>query len=644
MATFHIEERVRVDNRSEEKVKVLLSCQVDPGEDTLIIPDEVKVLTPDCFKGLVNVKKMILPSGMDSLCAFLTHPSARIRLLWNKARFSDLESLEYIDIKNVTFIPAGTFYECKKLRTIKSNNPLKLDKYSLLHCFSLKEIDCDETELVDALGDTELFRYPILQKDLDVAEMIVDYDYSAIKNQTDFRENWENIFASRTKIETVLFYDDQPTLVIIDAPYDSKNIDEFHFVTETLPSVMADLKIFHYGDGFVPYIYTGDVAWEYVIESLKSHLEIEIGDIDSPRDKIVTLEDALYFLKLNYLSDKLDDMLDDLILFSETIDERREKSQSLLYVFITYLTIMRDYYKGAGEYEKVTKINKYLSDASSDYLERLLSKEFDEMAHCSHGWAVYLTQEDLLPYQTEIDKAVTYKVCDAFATKLGYPTNIDFKKYDICGIVDSYQSFDYFSVDLFGSVDHLWCRCLQEYNVDPELIYPDSTFRNDFVIYMYISSLLNDDQETIAAVNKAYEDAGEDLWWGFRNDSIQKVMKAETISEEKASEYMWYDCGLMRDDVDYARFLTDPAYFEEIMPDGEWCYFLVAFDIDAIILEHDWKSFEFLRSLTENMGAEDWYQYGNFYFEEAFYTDEDIVELTEETFKTITSIGSQVID
>ena len=629
MATFHIEERL-IFGPGDHKMTVLISCQADSSEDTLIIPDEVDYLDPDCFKGLSHVKKLILPSGRDHFG-------------WSS--FRDLESLEYIDIKNVTFIDAGPFYECKKLKTIKSNGPVRLARYSLLHCFSLKEINCDETELVDALGDTELFRYPILHKDLEVAEMIVDYDYSAIKTQTDFRENWENIFASRTKKENVLFYDDQPTFVIIDAPYDPKNTDEFYFVYETLPCAMADLKIFDFSDQFVPFIYTGRVALEDVIENLESSLEIEIGDIDSPRDKIVTLEDALYFLKLNYLSDKLGDMQDDLIENSKTIDERREKCQSLLDVFITYLTIMRDYYKGAGEDETVTKINKYLSDASSDYLERLLSKEFDKMAHCSHGWAVYLTQEDILDsYESEITKAVTYKLCDAFATKLGHP-NIDFQKYDVFyGCVDSYQSFDYFSVDLFGSVDHLWCRCLQEDYVDYCPIFPDSTIRNDCVIYMYISSLLNDDQETIAAVNKAYEDAGEDLWWGFRNDSIQKVMKAETISEEKASEYMWYDCGLMRDDVDYARFLTDPAYFEEIMPDGEWCYFLVAFDINAIILEHDWKSFEFLRSLTENMGAEDWYQYGNFYFEEAVHTDENIVELTEETFKTITSVGSQVID
>ena len=125
---------------------------------------------------------------------------------------------------------------------------------------------------------------------------------------------------------------------------------------------MDDIGIFGYEETFIPWISFLDIEIEDVIESLEDKLEIEIGDIDSPRDKIVTLEDALYFLKLIYLSYKLQDMQNDLIKKSKTIDERREKCQSLLDVFITYLTIMGDYYKGAGEYEKVTKINKYLSN------------------------------------------------------------------------------------------------------------------------------------------------------------------------------------------------------------------------------------------------------------------------------------------
>ena len=121
-------------------------------------------------------------------------------------------------------------------------------------------------------------------------------------------------------------------------------------------------------------------------------------------------------------------------------------------------------------------------------------------------------------------------------------------------------------------------------------------------------------------------------------------MQREEISEESASTYIWYDCGLKRSDVDYVKFLTDTAYSEEIMPDGVYSFFLIAFDINAIILEHDRRSFEFLRSLTENMGDEDWYDYGNFYFETIVINDDGFVPLDEAAFNSITYVQSQAID
>ena len=614
MAKFHIEERP-IFGHKDQKKKFLISCQADPDEDTLIIPEEVEDLCSDCFKGLSHVKKLILPSGMG-------YGSST-------ARFSDLESLEYIDIKNVTFIGAGPFYECKKLRTIKSNGPVELERYSLLHCFSLKEINCDETELVDALGDTELFRYPILHKDLDVAEMIVDYDYSAIKNQTDFRENWDNIFIHRTKKENVLLALNRPTFVIIEDLMDDHNSDEFLFVKIDLQDKLEDCgSLFDYNNHLIPYLALSD-SYEEAISEIDDLLWArEIGDINSPRDKIFTLEDALYFLRLDYLGYEIEELESELM---KTVDKSNPRAKSLLEKVIRYFTMMLDYFKAAGADAEVKELEKALSYASSDYLDDLLSE----------GPKGLLDYDLLFRCKCDIRRAVTYKLLDAVATDMGHP-NIDFKKYDCEVYYDSAQNFTYFSVSLYGSVDHLWCMDqIINYAAEEEGLFVPYN-RDYFLVYMYISSLLNGDQEIVDAVDQAAEK--DPSGWQITKKIIKRVMQREEISEESASTYIWYDCGLKRSDVDYVKFLTDTAYSEEIMPDGVYSFFLIAFDINAIILEHDRRSFEFLRSLTENMGDEDWYDYGNFYFETIVINDDGFVPLDEAAFNSITYVQSQAID
>ena len=94
MAKFNI-----VDKKEDDIKKMLLSCEVEPNEETLIIPNDVEILHPDCFKGLKHIKKLVLSEAIKRLDEFWVDDDGYTRS--HSVSLKDLESLEYIDIKNM---------------------------------------------------------------------------------------------------------------------------------------------------------------------------------------------------------------------------------------------------------------------------------------------------------------------------------------------------------------------------------------------------------------------------------------------------------------------------------------------------------------------------------------------------------------
>ena len=95
--------------------------------------------------------------------------------------------------------------------------------------------------------------------------------------------------------------------------------------------------------------------------------------------------------------------------------------------------------------------------------------------------------------------------------------------------------------------------------------------------------------------------------------------------------------------------LLDFDYFRKIMPDGAYSNILIAYDIENIILDHDFDSFKFIYGLTLHMKEGEWYKEFNFYFNTTAIADTndepcEINILEEEGFNTIYSVDDQLID
>ena len=649
MAKFNI-----VDKKEDDIKKMLLSCEVEPNEETLIIPNDVEMLHPDCFKGLKHIKKLVLSEAIKGLNEFWVDDDGYTRD--HSVSLKDLESLEYIDIKNIVRIPSGPFFDCKKLKVIKSNKKIRVEKYSLLHCFSLKEIDCDKKDIELALGDTDLFNYPLMNKNLDVARLKVDYDYTNIKNQGDFIDNWGDIFESRIKREIITFENEtRPILTICDHGRNRDSLEDYCFVCWSLSGKILDLGPFEICESYLPYFTPSNAKLDDFINNLENEFDIELKDIDSPRGKIASIEDAIYFLKLGYLESELSDDIEKAVYEAKTNEEKERIIEGVIEKTKEYLLIEEDYYKEKDEPNIVLLLNDCLS-TSSGWKEKLMKNAEWFSSLLGADYIYDLTNVNLSDdvYYAIINEAELF-LFNALANKMGHPIE-DLKKYGNC-LVDKYIVCDYYSISLTGDINHVYCTEFESvgpnpgdlindicYMIDNEI---DEEIRTNYATVIYLSRLLNHDEKGI----KAFEENQYDGGYLCANGAFKNyfLFKNDDKSSTKRSSYLWYTCGLRPSNFDCWKPLLDFDYFREIVPDGQYSTVFVAYDIENIILDHDFESFKLIYGLTTHMKSEDWYQDFNFYFntKAIVETDSGVDEiniLEEEGFNTIYSVDDQVID
>lgn len=650
MPTFKIEKIF--NNWKEKDVNVLVSCEVSEDGTTLIIPDEVEELKSNCFKGLKNIKKLILSDKI-----------ARIYGL----SFKELESLEYIDIKNVICIDSGPFFDCRRLKTIKSNHKLVLDRYSLLHCFSLKEINCNEKDIVKALGDTEIFDYPLLNKELDVARMKIDFDFHKAKNQKEYLDSWTDNFENRCKKELIVFDSGKPTFVVTDSGFSRDNLIETNIIYYQLADNISHLGPFSFEGDWLPYpnVYKKDTSYDEFVNNVEQVFVVKLGDYQSPRSKIDNLEDAIYFFKGNYLEHEIFTLsLDLTVALRDGLEF--DKTDELFDITKQYVSMLINYFTSQGDTDKVEVLKAHLNNShmwKDAYIDKVIKIEKENPHRGTED--AFESLEMLFPecgeladFSSTFNRGVCNKLYKFLAIKLGLSEDIDIEKYRRAPYdADECRALDYYSMSFAGELNRVICSI--ETVTDKDDIYSDlglfwdldydneGLFRKNSFFLMYTSYFLRNDAETIhKAIDNGYDDLQEPAYWP--SEKYEILLDDHRESTIKSS-YLWYTCGLKPEDIDYFKFIIDYQYFNKIMPKGKWSYFLVAFDIENIILSHDFKSFKMIYDLTKNMKDGDWYQPNNFYFNEtAFVTSDDSIAtiniLNEEGFNTICEISDQPID
>ncbi len=603
----------------------LLSCKVEQDETTIIIPNEVEKLERNCFNGLKNIKNITL--------------SENIRTLYY-IYFRDLESLEYIDIKNVKFIPTGTFFDCRKLKTIKSNNKVFLKYCSLLHCFSLKEINCEEKDIERALGDTKIFEYPLLNKDLDIARIKIDFDFKKARNQKEYIESWPDNLESRSKREFVLFDDLEPVCVLEATDFNSNPLADFDYITGEFSDNICDLGAFERVEGILPWPTAMNVDYQTFVSNLEDELETKFKDYESPRTTLNSVEDALYFFKLLYLEQEINE-----IGYEIQLDELQNRLQEYLFFHKNYCIAINDT-KNAAIFDSLMQKAKKLDEAYPK-----MKKMF------SFGTMLSDILKTVFPEFVDI----LYDIVDA-ATIIIYKALLKHYGRNADGIENYYKTapcnncvvYDYYSLSFRGDVNHtLYLTSAFEDESWYQRIWnmyaynmPSMSLRERLLLTVYSTYFLRDDQESLQMIQDRWEDPCDT---SIIVPEYFNYLVKNSITSEIKSSLIWYTCGLKPEDIDYLKFMLSEDYAFEIMPDDKWSYFLVAFDIENIILSHDFYSFKIIYDLTKNMKDEDWYQPFNFYFDECALVIsgsslETIDILNEEAFNTISEVNDQPID
>ena len=132
----------------------------DIVDGVFTVPENIKVIDDEVFRGNALIKKVILPEGLEkiSTSAFeycknlesINIPSTVKEI--EETAFSECESLSSVNIPSgVEHLFNGTFYKCSKLKNITLSNGLKsIEEYVFEECENLPEIKIPNS--VESIG------------------------------------------------------------------------------------------------------------------------------------------------------------------------------------------------------------------------------------------------------------------------------------------------------------------------------------------------------------------------------------------------------------------------------------------------------------------------------------------------------------
>lgn len=586
----------------------LISCNIVENEDTLIIPDNVENLGCDCFKGMVNVKKIILNEKIKSL---------------GEVYFRDLPSLEYIDIKNVEFIERKNFCDCKKLKVIKSNRKVKLANNSLLHCFSLKEINAGEDELELALGDTEIFDYPLTNNKLNVARIKVDYDFSKITNQSDYISNFQSHYFTRIKKELIFNSGE----VVIASHFEGLNdLIEYIFSLPSTENTGSLIPPINFNDEDIDEL---EKFFRYdSSEHLYFMLELQ-RSINNLTDEI----DQIYNARKNR-NERIEDLFSQLYL--DVLENLQRFYEDLEYNFETINNDLMNFFD-ESEKDNIKKtivlINKFIDEAD-DFKNSIINKDWDKFAN---QYLFILNNEILCEFDDKLNIIIEFNLakhckCESQFCKL-------MKEYRVSSVdINNLDVITYHT----GLTGDLQCTYYENNHLEAD----------DFFDLMFQYS--DEISPTHSRMSYLYDMMSFVLYLKDRekykscvkNSSIQNPENIQfvfplVINNKKQSEYMWYLCGIKENNLDYYKLMSDPDYQNSSIRSKKFNIDIVlVFDIERMILLHDLESFKFIYNLKADMSSDN---NRGFSFPNKTIDGKDDI-LDEDVFNSITKVYHQSND
>ena len=556
---------------------------VDEGETKIDIPDNISLLAKNCFKGHVE-------------CVTKINLSEKITALEDRI-FNCFPNLTDIDIKNVDVVYTGTFSGCFNLAGIYSNKPVHFFPFSLFHCFSLISAwGRDKKEMVQAFGDTSIFIYPYFYDELEEAVLKIEDNLSDEADFEEYLRKWPENFLNRHVREIVLSRHGENGVAIKDTFSNHEELEELINLVLPLRDSLKDKPFYYLEPVIIPEIclYDDEVA-------TFTHFMTKYGYNPDDDNQFVfgelnTVNDVVNHFVFMLIKDKIVDLSFD-ILNAEEDEEKASIAQNLEIAYRSYLDFLSGFAKNQHLDEYISLVDETLIPGIDILKKSFLDGSFQEKMHYSNVICLLSEKDEVACQKLEerVEKILNAKLFNIICKKDFGREIKNIEKYLDVSDFDLVTVYDFYSNSFYGHVNHVTftqngfdrtdANDLLKLMLDdrknnlPTIV--ESLYENLLIQNLF----LKQDYEELKKVRE-YFDIGQ-------YSPFKKILNVEERGDKSNKLTYYFECNSLKEEgFSTASLLCDEKYKEAHKGALPYPSYLLVYDLENMILDHDFDSFE----------------------------------------------------